>query len=269
MFKRLHPLFNADGDIGAESGVEIVPAAEEQIVDVSSETGDEIEVAAEPGKTNNFEKAFAKRLAAKEAEWESKKQEEFQKLQDQYKDHDHYKKAAEYLQKTTGINDILTLKEEIELTELQERAEETGITPEMQRRLEVLEAKASKVDQMEAQQQQEQEWKQFEDTLKNFCEGKEIDGKAVDHTELWKYMHENEVTRPEVAYKAMKADVLEQKLSTAKEDTINSYLASKQAPRAEGNNGAPGSQRVDTRTMSWKEIEKHAAARLEAAKQPQ
>lgn len=248
-----------------DPGVEVVPAAEEHgsdQVDTSSETGERSEVAAEPEKDSNFEKAFAKRLAAKEAEMEAK-------YAEKYKDYDVLQKATAHLQKTTGIGDLMTLKEELELADLQERAEKQDLDVDTLKRIEQLEEKAAKGDALEAKFQQEQQWKEFENSLQTFCEGKEIDGKTVDHKELWNYMFENDIQKPDIAFKAMKADVLETKLATVKEDSIRDYLASKQAPRFEGNNGAAGSQSVDTSKMSWKELERHAAGRLEAARNPQ
>lgn len=253
----------AEGE--TEPGVEVVPAAEEQVideVDTSSETGEESQVAAEPEKQNNFEKAFAKRLAAKEAEMEAK-------YAEKYKDYEVLQKATAHLQKTTGISDLMTLKEELELADLQERAETQNLDVDTLKRIEQLEQKAAKGDALEAKYQQEQQRLEFETSLKTFCEGKEINGKAVDHNELWNFMHENEINKPEIAFKAMKADLLEAKLATAKEDSIKDYLASKQAPRFEGNNGAAGSQSVDTSKMSWKELERHTSARLAAARTPQ
>lgn len=251
-------------DEGDESGVEVVPAAEEQAIEQvdTSEQGETVEVAAEPEKSNNIEKAFAKRLAAKEAEMEAK-------YAEKYKDYEVLQKATAHLQRTTGIGDLMTLKEELELAELTERAETQNLDVDTLKRIEQLEQKAAKGDALEAQLQEQEQWKEFEGTLKTFCEGKEIDGKAVDHKDLWNYMFENQVQSHEIAYKAMKADLLETKLATVREDSIKDYLASKQAPRFEGNNGAAGSQSVDTSKMSWKELERHTSARLAAARTPQ
>lgn len=260
-FLWLNPLLDTEGDIGAESGVDNASAAEEQLQGsegTESKTGDEGQAAADPDKQNNFEKAFAKRLAAKEAEWEAKNAEKF-------KDHDAYKKAAEYLQRTAGISDILTLREEIELVELQERAEKEQVPPAVLKRIDQLEEKAAKGDKLEAEQNQQKEWQAFETSLKFFCEGKEIDGKAVDHTELWKYMHDNDVSKPEIALKAMKADVLEAKLETAKTDAVNDYLKSKQAPKIDGTSGA-AAQTTNEPAKNFKEAEQRMLSRVQAAK---
>lgn len=260
MFKvRLHPLFNEEGAIGAESGVEAVPAAEEQATPQveTSEPGVNEEVAAEPERQNNFEKAFAKRLAAKEAEWEAKNAEK-------YKDYDALKKTADFFQQRHGFNDLMSMKEEIEMAELQQKAEANNISPEMQKRLESLEEKAAKADVLEQQQQQTAQYQEFRSSLEKFAAEKNANA-----DELHKYMFDNQIGSMDVAYKAMRADQLEQQLATAKEDSIKEYLASKQAPKVEGSIGAAGTQSVDTSKMSWKELDKHAAARLEAAKTPQ
>lgn len=263
MFDRLHPLFEMEGAIGAESGVETASVAGEQSQvneTTANESGVESQAAAEPDKQNNFEKAFAKRLSAEREKWDKEQSEKF-------KGFDDYKKAAEYLQKTSGISDMLTLREEIELSELRERAEEANVTPEMLKRIDQLEAKAAEADEMKAKAEQEREWTEFETSLKTFCEGKEIDGKPVNHVELWKYMHENEVSKPEVAFKAMKAEMLEARLETAKTDAVNEYLKSKQAPKTEGSTGAAAQTDLPP-PKSFKEAEERAAARIRASRQP-
>jgi hypothetical protein len=116
------------------SGVEETPAAEvietpEAVIE--SESGVEEEVAAEPEKQNNFEKAFAKRLAAERSKWDAE-------VNEKYKDYDTHKELSQYLQEINGA-DALTLKEQIEMSKLQARAEDNQISPEMQKRLETLE----------------------------------------------------------------------------------------------------------------------------------
>lgn len=263
-FRWLTPLFEAEGAIGAESGVENVPAAGEQSqrTEVNADpSGVETKGAADPEQQNNFEKAFAKRLSAKEAEIEAK-------FAEKYKGYDDYKLAAEYLQKTSGIGDILTLREQIELQQLQERAEEANVPPEVLKRIDQLEAKAAKADEMEAEAKQKEEWQSFETSLKDFCKDKTLDGKAVDHMDLWKYMHENEVTKPDVAFKAMKADLLESKLETAKTDAVKEYLATKTGVKTEGSQGA-AAQSAPVPTGGFKGAEQRAVERMRAAREAQ
>jgi len=185
-------------------------------------------------------KSFASRLKEKTdiAVSDARKQWE-QEVADKYKDYDNYKKVAEYLQKTSGINDMMTLKEQIELEELQERAEQENVPPAVLKRIDELEAKAKEADELKAQAEQAKQAEQFETTLKTYCEGKEIDGKPLDHKELWKYMAENEVSNPDIAYKAMKADLLEAQVTEAKKKGVEEYLASKTGVKT--NSGAAAS----------------------------
>lgn len=245
----------------AAPGVEDVSAAETQETVTDSDKSGDQGAAAEPKE----DVAFAKRFAAAEKKWQAEKEAELQALREQYKDFDTYKQATEYLQKSAGGMDLMTLKEEIELQALQERAEKENLTPEALKRIEILEAKAAKGDELQAQIDQEKAVQAFEQTLKTFVEGKEIDGKPVDHVELWNYMAENEISKPEIAFKAMKADLLEAKLATAKKDAVTEYLDSKKGVKADG---AAGAAAQSTPTGgSWKDIEARAAARMRAAKQ--
>lgn len=268
MFEWLNPLLIAEGDIGAASEVSTPPSVEGEgetpSVDGNAPTPD-TKSADDVSKQESFAKRLKestdKALADERAKWEKEQSEKF-------KDYDSYKKATEYLQKTSGISDLLTLKEQIELSELQERAEEANVPPEVLKRIDQLEAKAAKADQMEAAAKQQQEWQSFESTLKDFCTDKNIDGKPVDHMELWNFMHENGVSKPDVAFKAMKAEILEAKLETAKTDAVKEYLESKKAPKAEGSTGAAAQTELPP-PNSWKEAEARAAARLQAARQAQ
>lgn len=251
----------------SETGVDITPAAEvsdetatpEFVSD--SETGAKEEVAAEPEKQNNFEKAFAKRLAAERSKWETE-------VNEKYKDYDTHKELSQFLQEQNNM-DALTLKEQIEMTKLQARAEQNEISPEMQKRLETLEQKAAKADELEQQQAEQTRIATYFSTLESF-----VKDKGVEADKLNAFMIENELpydpAKPEksfnVAYKAMKADELEQQLATAKESAVKEYLQSKSAPRVEGS-GAPGTVIEDTSKMGWGDITKRAAARIAAAQQ--
>lgn len=247
-----------------ETGVDIVPAAEEQQtaqVDSSSETGANTEVAAEPEKINNFEKAFAKRLAAEREKWQSE-------VSEKYKDYELHKELSAWAQERTGA-DALTLKEQIEMDRLQERAEQQGITPEMQKRLEALEQKAALADQLEHQRNEEQRVQTYFSSLNDFMKDK-----VGESEKLNQFMIENGLTydpnNPEksfgVAYKAMRAEQLEQELATARETAVKEYLSSKTAPRVEGS-GAPGIVQEDTSKMDWKDIRSKSLARIQAATQ--
>lgn len=272
MHKRLNldlQLFSED-EIAVETGVEDAPAAEvssEITEDVeTSETGANEEVAAEPEKQNNFEKAFAKRLAAERDKWQKE-------VSEKYKDYDTHKELSEYMQELNGA-DAMTLKETIEMEKLQKRAEQNEISPEMQKRLEVLEAKAARGDELEEQQAKEHTNKLFWDAAEKF-----VEGKGVSKEDLNKYMIENEIfvdpTNPEsaerkftMAYNAMRTAEVEGQLATAKETAVKEYLQSKAAPRVEGS-GSPGVVNEDTSKMEWPDINKRIVARMNAANQSQ
>lgn len=218
MFKfRLHPLFDMEGDIGSPSVEGEADASGTENASVPDPNGVTVD---DVTKQESFSKRLKETLEKERKTWEAEQSEK-------YKDYESFKKAAEYLQKTSGINDLMTLREEIELAELQERAEKENVSPEIQRRLEQLESKAAKVDQMEQQQQQQEEWNKFETSLKAFCEGKEIDGKPVDHKELWNYMHENGTSKPEIAFKAMRHDALEKQVESAEKEGVKKFLQAK------------------------------------------
>lgn len=248
-------------DLQMFAGEEDAPAAGEPAGEGVTQTGDQ-GAAAEQGKEDV---AFSKRLSAAQAKWQTEKDAEIQKIRDEYKDFDTYKRATDYLQKSSGISDLMTLKEEIELQELQERADKQNVPASVLKRIDELEAKAARADELEAKENQSKAASEFETSLKEFVKDKEIDGKPIDHTELWKYMHENEIAKPEAALKAMKADILEAKLATAKEDAVKEYLNSKKGVKTEGSAGA-AAQSLPPADGSWKDIEKRAIARIQASR---
>lgn len=205
-----------------ESGVETAPAAEVQ------ESGVETPVSAEP-KDNNFEKAFAKRLAAKEQEWQAK----IQELESRYKDYDAYKDVADYFREVNQAPDVMSLKERIEMERLQQRADQQGISPEMQRRLEQLEAKAAEADQLKQQREQEEReraeqeqqtkaYQEFRSKLDAFAKEK-----GADSEKLYAFMAENQIGNPEAAYKAMMFDDMQAKLQAAEKEGMKKLLSAK------------------------------------------
>ena len=221
-----------------DSGVEDVPAAGEQTeipepnpnVE-SSDTGVEASAVAEPKKENNFEKAFAKRLAAEREKWEAERRAELEK----YKDYEISKKALEYLMRVNNIHDPEMIREQLELAELQEQAERQNMSVEELKRLRELEELKAWKQQVEQQQQEQQRIMQFEQMLKDFCKDKEFDGKPLDYMQLWQFMHENGVSNPETALKAMKADLLEKQIENAKKEAVKEFLSAKGSmPKVEG-----------------------------------
>lgn len=247
-----------------ESGVEEVPAAEEQQISENPEKGvEETQAAAEPEETEDkTEVAFAKRLSAEREKIEKE-------YSEKYKDFEVYQKATEYLQKQSGLSDLMSLKEQIELAELQDRAKEQNISPEVQKRLDDLEAKAAKADELERERQEQEYVTEFQRSLEEF-----VKDKGVEAEEVWTYMIEHGLPyNPEtadkhfsVAIKAMKADELEAKLTTAKEDAVKEYLKSKQAPRTgDGAVADPPTPRVG----GFKGAEQRALERLRASRSPE
>lgn len=256
----------ADGDVG-DTGVDVGSAAETQtggevtpsdttVTDTS--TGEETNADAQ----NNFEKAFAKRLSAKQSEWEAQKNAEIQTYQEKLKDFDHYKRAADYLQKSADLPDLLSLSEQIELVELQDRAERENVPVDVLKRITQLEAKEQQWDAFQQKQAIEQEIKGFRTTLEAFAAEK-----GANPDELHNFMFHHQIANHDLAYKAMRAEQLEAQLGKQKEDVIKEYLDSKKAPRVEGS-GVAMTQGVDTSKMSWDELDRHAAARLRAANNP-
>lgn len=224
-----------------ESGVEDVPAAEEQVPETheTPETGVEEQAAAEP-KENNFEKAFAKRLSSEREKWEAERQAELEK----YKDYDIAKKSMEYMMKTYNINDPLTLKEQIELHELQERADEQNVPPEVLKRIDELEQKAAKAEEYERLQEEQQRLSEFESKIKDFAKEK-----GVDHMELWNFMHENDIGNPEMALRAMQWEDIEAKRAEIEKEAVNKFLEAKGTmPTVEGKTqgGTPSTKPAQT-----------------------
>jgi hypothetical protein len=212
----------------ADPGVESVPAAE-----VPQDPGVETQAAAEPEKQNNFEKAFAKRLAEAQAKWEAEKQAEIQKLQEQYKDYDSYREVADYFRELNQAPDVMTLKERIEMERLQQRAEQENVPVEVLKRLQELEAKAAEAERLK-QQQEEQERlrREEEERTKAYQEFRgKLDAFAkengVEADKLYAFMVENQIGNMDAALKAMQYDDLKQKLEQAEKEGMKKLLSAK------------------------------------------
>ncbi|MDG0791921.1 MFS transporter [Cohnella ginsengisoli] len=259
---RLHPLYEMDGDIGAAPSVE---GTTEEVV--SEGTAPTQEAPAEETPTET-ESSFAKRLRehsekaikAEREKWE-------QEVREKYGDYDVHKELSAYLQELNGV-DAMTLKEQIEMERLQQRAEQNAITPEMQRRLEVLEEKAAKADEIEKQQELHNWYTNFKSEIAAFASEK---GANADEIEA--YMIENGLQNYQVAYKALRAEQLEQELTQAretaekaKEIAVKEYLESKKGPRVEGS-GSPGVVHEDTSKLSWTDLRQRALDRIKSQQQ--
>ena len=106
-------------DEAVATGVEDAPAAGEQpeaSEGSANQTGVDEQAAAEPEKQNNFEKAFAKRLAAERSKWESE-------LSEKLKDYEAHRRVSEFFQQYNGM-DLNALMERIELEQLKQQAEQ-------------------------------------------------------------------------------------------------------------------------------------------------
>lgn len=264
-----------DEETGVEVAGEAALQSEEdaQIVEVDTGVDTETEAGSDE-KAPDANTAWEKRIASIKQKTEQEVRQKLeQEYAEKYKDYDTHKELSEYMQELNGA-DAMTLKETIEMEKLQKRAEQNEISPEMQKRLEVLEAKAARGDELEEQQAKEHTNKLFWDAA-----GKFVEGKGVSKEDLNKYMIDNEIyvdpTNPELAerkftmaYNAMRTAEVEGQLATAKETAVKEYLQSKAAPRVEGS-GSPGVINEDTSKMGWKDINERIVARMNAANQSQ
>ena len=209
-------------------------------------------------------KSFAKRL---EERTQAKLQEERQKWEqekaEEFKDYEQAKKAADYLRQRGGFEDFMSLNEAIELEMLQEQAQKESVPVEVLQRINALEQKAARADELEQQQEQREIYSQFKNALGDFVKDKE----GVTADALEDYMLEHQVASFDVAYKALRAEQLEQQLATAKQDAIKEYLESKKAPKVEGS-GAAGVV-TDTPPKNFDEARQRALERIRAANQQQ
>jgi acyl carrier protein len=236
-----------------EPGVEPVPAAgeqqtEQQDLSIQTQTtGVDSPAAAEP--QNNIEKAFAKRLSDAQAKWEAE-------VAEKYKDYDVLKEIASFVQEQLGA-DPLTIKEQIEMVRLQQRAEREGISPELQKRLEALEEKARKADEFEAQRQQLEQYAKWRGELESFAKSKEIDADAFEQ-----FMRENQIGNFEVAYKAFKYDEIAKTREEIEKEAVKKFLESKKnIPKVESANGAKG-QVIPDAPKSFTDARNRALQRL-------
>lgn len=257
-FRWLSPLLDADGEIGAASE----ESSSVESSEIAAEQTHESEVVTEDISKSA---SFAKRLSEEKVKWDKETTEK-------YKDYDLHKDLSGYLSELNGGVDLLSLKEQIEMDRLERRAEENSATPEMQRRLEELEAKAAKGEKLEQDQQENQRVTTYFSTMDKYLEGKGVDSKDLNQFMVdnkLQYDPENMEKSFDIAYKAMKADEFEKKANEKESETIKRYLAAKNAPKVEGSTGAAASQTVDTSKMSWDQLAKHSAERVKASNTPQ
>jgi hypothetical protein len=241
----------------ADTGVEL-PSGNESVADSSTEPDVSTEVDTEestPPAVDRTEKAFAARLAAERAKIE-------RDYQEKYKDYDTYKNIGEYFREQNGFDDAMTLQEEIELAKLQARAEQSQVPPEMQKRLEQLEAKAAEADRL-TQEKELQTWYQgFKKELTDFAKDK-----GIDANELEKFMAEKKLGDMDIAYKALAFQDTQAQKAAIEKAAVENYLNSKKAPRVEGAGTAGYIPPATPKT--WKEADAGAREMFRAARQQQ
>lgn len=193
---------------------------------VEQEAAAESQTTAEPteaqGTDDRVEAAFAKRFAAERAKIE-------QEYAEKYKDYDTYRNITDYFRELNEMNDARELSDRIEMERLQARAEQAQVSPEVQRRLEELEAKSAEADSLREQQSLQNWYQGFRSELEKFAADRKVEADEVE-----KFMIDNNVKDMEIAYKAMKFQDVEAKREEIEKAAIAKYLGSKKAPNAIG-----------------------------------
>ncbi|HDW3056246.1 TPA: MFS transporter [Bacillus cereus] len=205
--------------------------------------------------------AFAKRLRERtQAALMEERQRWEQEVSERYGNYDTYDRAMNFFMKQAGYNDLDSMMQAIEQQDLLQRAEKFGVTPEIQQKLESLEAKAQRAEELEYQREQQQLSQRFTQALGQFAQEKGADAAALEQ-----FMVEHNVPNFEVAYNAMRTQQLEEQLTSAKETAIQEYLQSKKAPKVEGS-GATGVV-SDEPTTDFQVARERALQRLRSANQ--
>jgi hypothetical protein len=204
-------------------------------------------------------KAFAKRLEERtqKALQEARQQWE-QETSQKYGSFDQYQKATNFVMQQAGYNSFEDFQKAIEETELMERAQKSGVTPEYQQRLEQLEEKAKRADELEQQQEKEQTYRQFQSALNDFSKEK-----GLEPSELENFMVSHQIPNFEMAYRAMRYEQMESDLKNAKDVAVKEYLESKKASKVEGS-GTPGIIKAAP-PKNFAEARQRALARLNSA----
>lgn len=205
--------------------------------------------------------AFAKRLQERtQAALMEERQRWEQEVSERYGNYDTYDRAMNFFMKQAGYNDIDSMMQAIEQQDLLQRAEKFGVTPEIQQKLEALEQKAQRAEELEYQREQQELSQRFTQALGQFAQEKGADAAALEQ-----FMVEQNVPNFEVAYNAMRTQQLEEQLTSAKETAIQEYLQSKKAPKVEGS-GATGVV-SDEPTTDFQVARERALQRLRSANQ--
>ncbi|WP_420973746.1 MFS transporter [Bacillus thuringiensis] len=205
--------------------------------------------------------AFAKRLQERtQAALMEERERWEQEASERYGNYDTYDRAMNFFMKQAGYNDLDSMMQAIEQQDLLQRAEKFGVTPEIQQKLEALEQKAQRAEELEYQREQQELSQRFTQALGQFAQEKGADAAALEQ-----FMVEHNVPNFEVAYNAMRTQQLEEQLTSAKETAIQEYLQSKKAPKVEGS-GATGVV-SDEPTTDFQVARERALQRLRSANQ--
>jgi hypothetical protein len=244
----------AEGEV-VESGVESVPAAGEPTEPPEpSQTEPSGVEPTEAAAQIKDEKDFASALKAREAKLREQLESEFT---EKYKDYDAYKDVAEYVREQQGFEDILSAKEAVELARLQTRAKKAELPVEVQQRLESLEAKAAKVEEYEQQQAQQKTYQEFRSkTLEPFAKDKGVDADTLE-----KFMVEQQVYNPDIAYRAMNYENVQSQREQIEKEAIKKFLEAKGSmPRVESK--ASGGSVIPGTPKTFQEARQRALQRL-------
>lgn len=179
--------------------------------------------------------AFGKALAA---EREKIRKEIESEQAEKYKDYDLHKELSTWAQERTGA-DALSLKEKIELERLQERAERANVPPEVLKRIDELEAKAARGDELEKQQQQGQWENTYWSGINEFVKDRGVDSKDLNKFMVDNnlYVDPNNLSKSfEIAIKAMKHDELVKQIEDAEKNGMKKLIQAKGSiPNINGN----------------------------------
>lgn len=208
-------------------------------------------------------KAFAKRLSERTEKAVAEERAKWQAEQAQYHEElNRYRTLSQQMMQFSGHSDIDSLQQALQQELLQAQAVQHQVPIEVMQRLNDLELRAERADELEHQWQSQQALNTFYSDLGQFMQGKE----DVTTESMIDYMVQTGLSNFDVAYKALRADLLEQKLATAQQDAVKQYLESKKAPLVEGAGSAPGVV-ADAPPKTWEESQQRALARLKALNQ--
>lgn len=238
-------------DENVVSGVENVVAAEPQQEVTTPPEGQANEP---PAGDERVEAAFAKRFAAEREKLEKE-------YAEKYKDYDTYKGVSEYFREVNELSEVSELSQMIELERLKQRAEASQVTPEFQRRIEELEAKAAEADTLRQQNELQSWYRTFRTDLEKFATER-----GADANELEKFMGDNRIGNMEIAYKALKFADAEAKKKEIEDAAVARYLDSKKAPKAEGSGAAAHVSPSSPKT--WDEAKRGALEMMRSANKP-